>query len=137
MIMREVFTSLNLTILFQKEFAAQIIHYSAIFLLNLASYLYIFIKFYKVLCYCKMTFDWLPMINPYRWPFSLIQGLTTPYFSFWSNVFPNLRFQNSSLEISGIVSLEALNSLLYFSVRMVQFLIVILEEQEANLMGDN
>ena len=44
-------------------------HHLSIFLVNFISYLYILVKFYKVLCYSKMTFEWLPMINPYVWPF--------------------------------------------------------------------
>jgi uncharacterized protein YggT (Ycf19 family) len=100
----------------------------AIFLLNMTSYLYIFLKFYKVLCYSKMTFEWLPMINPYIWPFSMFQVLTEPYFSFWSKILPNVKMDKSSVEISGIVALEVLNSLIYFCVRFTNFLLVLLEE---------
>jgi hypothetical protein len=77
-----------------------------------------------------MTFDWLPMINPYKWPFSMFHVLTDPYFSLWSKLFPSVRFENSSLEISGILALEGLNSLLYFCVRSSHYLLLILEETE-------
>lgn len=132
-----IFTSCVLTNLFQNEFSIQIIHHLSIFLINAVSYLYIFVKFYKVLCYSKMTFDWLPMINPYVWPFSIFQVLTSPYFLFWSRVFPNVRFENSSLEISGIIALEALNSLVYFCVRLTHFLIIILEDLEKYLLTND
>ena len=116
--------------LYKNELVLIIIHQFSIFLLNFVSYLYIFIKFYKVLCYSKMTFEWLPMINPYIWPFSIFQILTGPYFSFWSKIFPSVKFENSSLEISGVVALETLNSIIYFCVRSTNALIEILEELE-------
>jgi len=77
-----------------------------------------------------MTFEWLPMINPYKWPFSFFQVLTDPYFRFWSKLFPTIRFQNSSMEISGIIALEALNSVLYVCIRLTQYLILILDNTE-------
>ena len=107
-----------------------IIHSLAVFLLNTVSYLYIFIKFYKVLCYSKMTFEWLPMINPYIWPFSIFHVLTGPYFAFWSKILPTIKFERSSVEISGIIALESLNSLIYFCVKATNQLIILLEELE-------
>jgi len=105
-------------------------YYFAITLLNIFSYAYVFLKFYKVLCYSRMTFDWMPMINPYIWPFSFFQLMTGPYFAFWSKILPNLKLEKSSIEISGIVGLEALNALIYFCVRFTNILIVLLEEKE-------
>jgi hypothetical protein len=93
------------------------------------------VKFYKVLCYSKMTFEWLPMINPYVWPFSVFQVLTGPYFAFWSRVLPSIKFERSSVEISGIIALESLNSLIYFCVKFTNMLILILEETEKTLAG--
>jgi 1,4-dihydroxy-2-naphthoate octaprenyltransferase len=81
-----------------------------------------------------MTFEWLPMINPYIWPFSVFQVLTGPYFSFWSRVLPSIKLDKSSVEISGIVALEVLNSLIYFCVRFTNLLLVILEESEKNTL---
>jgi hypothetical protein len=134
----EIFNKLNseFGFLYKNPFTIQLLHYFSIFLLNIVSYLYIFVKFYKVLCYSKMTFEWLPMINPYIWPFSIFQVLTTPYFSFWSRIFPSVRFESSSLEISGVVALESLNSLIYFCVRFTNSLIEILEETEKSLLGN-
>jgi hypothetical protein len=122
-----------LNFIYKNEITFHFIHYLSVFLLNLVSYLYIFVKFYKVLCYSKMTFEWLPMINPYVWPFSIFQILTGPYFSFWSKIFPGIRFETSSLEISGVVALESLNSIIYFCIRITNSLIDILEEFERNL----
>jgi hypothetical protein len=78
-----------------------------------------------------MTFDWLPMINPYVWPFSFFQLMTGPYFAFWSKILPNLKLEKSSIEISGIIALEALNAFIYFCVRFTNILIVILEKNSA------
>jgi uncharacterized protein YggT (Ycf19 family) len=99
-------------------------------LLTILSYLYVWIKFYKVLCYGKMTCEWFPMLNPYQWPFSFLQTVTVPYFRFWSKLLPSLKFQKSSVEISGIVALEALNAIIYFCVRWVNLFLVILKSSE-------
>jgi len=133
----EISNHFDFLLLVKNQFTIQLFHAFSVFLINGVSYFYIFIKFYKVLCYSKMTFEWLPMINPYVWPFSFFQVLTGPYFSFWAKVFPSLRLENSSLEVSGIVALEALNSLLYFCVRATHGLIAILEEVEKNSLTDN
>jgi hypothetical protein len=82
-----------------------------------------------------MTFEWLPMVNPYVWPFSFFQVMTTPYFKFWSKIFPTVKFENSSLEVSGILALEILNSLLYFCIRVTQSLILVLEETEKGMIS--
>lgn len=94
-------------------------YYLCILLVNVLSFLYIFVKFYRLICYAKLTFEWLPMINPYNFPLSYLYLLTNPYFLFWTRMLPNLRFEKSSLEISAIVGLECMNAVLYFCVRMV------------------
>jgi hypothetical protein len=131
----ELINKLNIenSFFYKNQLSVQFFHSFSILLLNLVSYLYIFVKFYKVLCYSKMTFEWLPMINPYIWPFSIFQVLTGPYFKFWSKIFPSIRFETTSLEISGVVALESLNSLIYFCVRTTNYLIEYLEELEKTL----
>ena len=101
-----------------------------VFLVNFISYLYIAVKFFKVLCYAKLTCEWFPMLNPYNWPFSFLQTITNPYFKFWSKVLPSLKFKKSSVEISGIIALEALNASVYFCVRAVNVLVVSLEQMD-------
>ncbi len=142
MAISNIFNNLNLSTNFERysfmlgivnsdiTLSNTIFHSLAVFLLNAVSYLYIFIKFYKVLCYSKMTFEWLPMINPYVWPFSIFHVLTGPYFAFWSKILPTIKFERSSVEISGIIALESLNSLIYFCVKATNQLIVLLEELE-------
>ncbi len=102
----------------------------SIFLLNILSYFYIFLKFFKVICYSKLTFEWLPMINPFIWPFSIFNILTGSYFKFWSKILPSIKLEKSSVEISGIIALEALNSLIYFCIKFTNFLLYILEKTE-------
>ena len=133
----EFFNNLNpfSTSLYESGVGVLLIRTVSVFLLNAVSYLYIMVKFYKVLCYSKMTFEWLPMINPYVWPFSVFQVLTGPYFAFWSRVLPSIKFERSSVEISGIIALESLNSLIYFCVKFTNMLILILEETEKTLAG--
>jgi uncharacterized protein YggT (Ycf19 family) len=132
MVSLEFFNNLNPTIasMFKMDVTDVFIHELSVLLINVVSYLYILLKFYKVLCYSRMTFDWMPMINPYIWPFSFFQLMTGPYFAFWSKILPNLKLEKSSIEISGIVGLEALNALIYFCVRFTNMLIVLLEEKE-------
>jgi hypothetical protein len=114
-----------------------LVHFLCVFLLNFTAYLYILTKFYKVICYSKMTFEWLPMINPYEWPFSYFQILAGPYFSFWSKLLPSIKTEKSSLEISGIVGLEALNAVLFFCLTFTNFLIVIILQAEKILSVAN
>jgi uncharacterized protein YggT (Ycf19 family) len=116
------------------EITIQIIHNLAIFLLNAVSYFYVFLKFFKVLCYSKLTFEWFPMINPYVWPFSIFQTLTGPYFAFWARVLPSIKLEKSSLEISNIIALESLNSFVFFSMLLTQELIGLLNETEIALL---
>lgn len=116
--------------LLQNEYALYSLHYFAIFLLNITSYVYIVLKFFKVMCYSKLTFEWLPMVNPYVWPFSMFQVLTTSYFRMWSRILPPIKFEKSSVEISAIIALEALNSIIYFCVRFSNILVSILEQTE-------
>lgn len=119
---------------FDPETTVFLVRTLSVFLLNMASYSYIFVKFFKVLCYSKMTFEWLPMINPYVWPFSVFQVITGPYFSFWSKVLPSIKLDKSSLDISGVIALEVLNSLIYFFVVLTNMLIVVLEGIEKDAL---
>jgi uncharacterized protein YggT (Ycf19 family) len=107
-----------------------IVHNLAVFLINIVSYFYVLLKFFKVLCYSRLTFEWFPMINPYVWPFSIFQTLTGPYFAFWARVLPNIKLQKSSLEISSIIALESLNSMVFFLMILTQELIHVLGQTE-------
>ena len=56
--------------------------------------------------------------------------LTEPYFRLWSKILPHLRLQNSSLDISGIIALEVLNSVVYISSRITEYLLAFVEVME-------
>lgn len=99
------------------------LHHLAIFLLNLAAYAYVLIRFFKVFCYSKLTFEWFPMLNPYVWPFSFFQSLTEPYFEFWSRVLPNIALEKSTFEVSSIIALESLNTCVYFLMLLTDLLV--------------
>ena len=109
------------------------IHILSIILLNILLYSYLFLKFYKVLCYTKITLDWLPVFNPYCWPFSFFRIMTQPYFKLWSRILPPIRTGKRSLEISSIVGLEALNSILYFILKGCSLLLIFLIEAEESI----
>jgi hypothetical protein len=133
MIDLEFFNNLNVTLDLDR-ITIQIIHTLAIFLLNCVSYFYVFLKFFKVLCYSKLTFEWFPMINPYVWPFSIFQTLTGPYFALWAKILPSIKLEKSSLEISNIIALESLNSFVFFAMLLTQELIGLLSETELELL---
>lgn len=99
----------------------QVYLYFFLFFADLASYLYLILKIYRVLCFSKLTFDQLPLINPYKWPFSFIRIVTKPYFEFWSHMLPNLRVGSGSYDISSIVGLEMLSTVisLLYKIRLI------------------
>jgi hypothetical protein len=96
---------------------ARVIVYCYLFFADLISYMYLLLKIYRVLCFSKITFDQLPLLNPYKWPFSFIRIVTKPYFKFWSKLLPNLRIGSGSYDISAIVGLEMLSTLISISYK--------------------
>lgn len=86
---------------------------SILFLSSLLSYIYLFLKFYRILCFSKIAFDTLPMINPYVWPFSIFRALTQPYFSLWQKILPGIKWGRTSFDVSQILGLEALTLFMY------------------------
>lgn len=111
-----------------------ILHSLAVFLLNVVAYYYILMKFFKVICYSKMTLEWFPMINPYSWPYSIFQTIAGPYFALWSRLLPSLRLEKSSLEISNIIALEALNSLVFLCMVLTNQLVNYLNNLEIDIL---
>ena len=123
--------SLKFTLFFNlvsNHFILRFLYILIFILINLLSFFYLCLKFYKVICYSRLTFEWLPMLNPYDWPFSFFQLVTTPYFNFWLRIMPVIQLQTSSLEVSGIIALEALNALAYLCVRLFNLLSLFLKE---------
>jgi uncharacterized protein YggT (Ycf19 family) len=105
-------------------------HFGFICFLNCLGYFYILIKFYRVLCYAKMTFEWLPMVNPYEWPISLFVSIAEPYFFYWEKLLPALKTADSSFEISTIIALEALNVAGVIILKITNLTVLTIEEFE-------
>jgi hypothetical protein len=87
-------------------------------LCDFLSLLFVFIKIYRIICFAKLTFDQLPLFNPYRWPLSFIRLMTKPYFAFWAQLIPAIKLGRGSYDISAIVGLEALSSISLFSSQL-------------------
>lgn len=89
--------------------------YLGLFFYILADFCILFstlIKAYRLLCYTKLVFDQLPYFNPYKWPLSIIRVLTNKYFLFWSKCLPMVRMGRSPLDVSTLLALEILSSVL-------------------------
>lgn len=121
--------------LLNNSISISFIHYSSIILINLISYAYVLAKFYKVLCFSKMTFDWLPMINPYVWPFSFFKLMTDPYFRLWEKILPSIKFEKRSVDISSIIALESLNTITFLLILLSNQLLIVLETTEKILIA--
>jgi len=119
----------------KNDIGATFVHYLSIILINFISYAYVFAKLYKVLCFSKLTFDWLPMINPYVWPFSFFKLVTDPYFNIWAKLLPSIKFEKRSVDISAIIALESLNTIVFLLVVLANECLVILEETEKILLS--
>ena len=119
----------------KNDISATFVHYLSIILINFISYAYVFAKLYKVLCFSKLTFDWLPMINPYVWPFSFFKLVTDPYFNIWAKLLPSIKFEKRSVDISAIIALESLNTIVFLLVVLANECLVILEETEKILLS--
>jgi|TARA_B110000977_G_scaffold187855_1_gene255417 hypothetical protein len=85
---------------------------------DLCAYSYTLLKVYRVLLFSKVTFDQLPLLNPYVWPLSFFRVVTNPYFRFWFKLLPNLRFGRVSYDISTIFGLEVLGTFIYLSMQL-------------------
>lgn len=102
-----------------------VIAYVLLLMADLIGYCYLLLKVYRILCFSKITFDQLPVLNPYKWPLSLIRVVTEPYFRFWSKLLPNLRLGKVSYDVSAILGLEVLTCLIAV---ILEFRLFALEE---------
>lgn len=92
-------------------------------LADLLAFCYIFLKLYRILCFIKLTFDQLPLFNPYYWPLSAIRILTNPYFQFCSKIVPTLRFGRYSYNASVLIALEMLMAFITIVIRLRFFIL--------------
>jgi hypothetical protein len=85
---------------------------------DLTACVYTLLKIFRILCFSKVTFDQLPLLNPYKWPLSFFRVATKPYFQVWSRILPSLRLGKVSYDVSTILGLEILSSLIFLSVQL-------------------
>jgi uncharacterized protein YggT (Ycf19 family) len=104
--------------LYDSPNVANVYAYSLVLLSDLIACLYTLLKIYRILCFSKITFDQLPLLNPYKWPISFFRVVTRPYFKFWQKLLPSLRLGKVSYDVSTILGLEALSSLIFLSLQL-------------------
>jgi hypothetical protein len=75
-----------------------------------------------------MTFEQMPLFNPYIWPLSVIRVYTIPYFMFWFKLIPPLRLGRYTLNISHILGIEFLLSCLLTTNTARIFCIAVADE---------
>nr|AYO28668.1 photosystem I assembly protein Ycf19 [Neotessella volvocina] len=119
-------TLINPTIL-KTEFVVYFLHYFSLLSVNLLSYSYIFCKFFKFICYGKLTLEWFPMVNPYLWPYSALDVFCGWYFDLWERMLPPIRMEKGVFDASTILAIESLSSIVYFLVRFTNDFLKILE----------
>jgi len=107
--------------LYDSPTLANFFSYFLILLSDLIACLYTLLKIYRILCFSKITFDQLPLLNPYKWPISFFRVVTRPYFKFWQKILPSLRLGKVSYDVSTILGLEALSSLIFLSLQLRAF----------------
>jgi uncharacterized protein YggT (Ycf19 family) len=105
-------------ILIDTKFMNEIVAYSLLLLTDIVGYCYILLKVYRIICFSKVTLDQLPLINPYKWPFSFFRVLTQPYFRVCHSLIPSLKIGKVAYDVSTIVGLEALSSLIYMTMHI-------------------
>ena len=104
--------------LYENPALANFLAYSLILLSDLLACVYTLLKIFRILCFSKVTFDQLPLLNPYKWPLSFFRVATKPYFKFWSTLLPSLKLGKVSYDVSTIFGLEALSSFIFLSLQL-------------------
>lgn len=120
------------------ELATYLVHFY-IFLSDMSGGFFILLKIYRALCITKLTFDQLPLFNPYSSPLAAIRVLTQDYFGLWAKFLPPFQIGSISYDLSSVLALELLfamqNFLLEFRYAMLRY--AVLTIQEANLPFEN
>ena len=105
-----------------------VIGYMMLLFADFLGYFYLILKIYRILCFSKITFDQLPLLNPYKWPLSLVRITTKPYFRFWSKMLPKLKLGKAAYDMSAILGLEMLSIMISCMLQFRAF--VLLEVQQ-------
>jgi hypothetical protein len=80
-------------------------------ILNILIFFNFFIKLYKIICFSKIILNWLPVFNPYIWPFFYFKILTNFYFSFWKKTLKFVNRTKFAFSFSDMIAMEFLNLL--------------------------
>jgi len=91
-------------------------------LIELVNLVLILSRFYKAILFTKLLFDQLPLVNPYKWPVSMVRVLAKPWFKFWRSYLPSARFGIYGFDISGLIAFEFFE----FFLKLLSFLKIIL-----------
>ena len=89
--------------------------------LNLAVLFYILLRWFSFFCTLKITLEWFPLLNPYKWPYILIGDVTNWYFNECEKVFPPIRLPAQSINLGVIIGLETLNFLASIVLGVLNF----------------
>ncbi len=103
---------------------AKFLIYFVGFVVDLLDAIYLALKIFRVFCFTKVTFEQLPLFNPYRWPLSFIRIVTRPYLGLFSKRIPNLKIGMMSYDISTVISLQLLSSIIKF-YKFIAFYILV------------
>jgi uncharacterized protein YggT (Ycf19 family) len=96
----------------------------ATILLYFLFFVFLGLKFFKILCYSVLALEWLPVLNPFLWPYCLLYEITEPYFQFWSKLLPALRINKATFDISTLVGLEVLNFFIYIYMKTLTVFLI-------------
>jgi hypothetical protein len=95
--------------------------------LHLFFFLSIALKIYRAICYTKLTIDWIPFINPYKWPASFLSTWTQPFFFEMTKYMPRISKKRRTFDLSIIIGLELLTLSLGLIVFCINYLALYLE----------
>jgi len=125
------FNSINNYILLQESMEAlkHVGYFLNIFLVNLfegfRAFLFL-LKTFRFLCALQLFFSFLPMLNPYFFPFNVLKAITKPYFTLWRALIPRLRLKTRYLDISLFISFEVLSSIINFLTGLLTTLMLLI-----------
>lgn len=89
-----------------------------VFLSDVVAYGSLFVRLFRVLCLFDLTLSQMPLLNPYEWPFNISRILTEGYFKYWRFLLPTIKIGKHGYDISVIMSLEFLVTLITLCVNI-------------------
>jgi uncharacterized protein YggT (Ycf19 family) len=108
-----------------------VLQFSIFFLKILCEFIFssqVLFKVYRALCYTTIVFEQMVVFNPNKWPLALIRRLVKPYFKFWSTFLPPAKLEGGSYDVSVLVALETINTLIETSGPIRYFILSYLQD---------